>query len=351
MSFVGGSQTKAGPIVEPWIDTSNRDAVLVAFDSEYANDTPSMDWTGNHETCEPGTSSERLAHATIRRVNFYRAMAGVPAGVTLNPEYSQKAQHAALTMSATGRLSHTPDDSFDCLSDTGREAAGNSNLYLGRTGPTAIDGYIEDPGDRNRDVGHRNTILHPPTNEIGVGHVTGTETAYPSNALWVFDDAVFDDSPDMREPGGFVAWPPRGHVPPELVYPRWSFGLADANFDSATVTMTTGGRSIELEVVARLSQKGYVPLPIIVWEPVPDPGSDDSDSLVIDAAYDTTVDVFVDGVIVDGAEVGFAYSVIILGERPEPLPGDDGADRLDVALRAAGQAARGLATIVIDRAD
>lgn len=333
--LVGGAASQAGIIIQPWIDTSNRDAVMVAYGSEYAARPSEMGWTGNYETCDPGRASERLAVETLRRVNYYRAMAGVPAGVVLNPEFSAKAQHAALTMSATGRLSHTPDDGFDCLTGTGREAAANSNLYLGRTGPAAIDGYIQDPGDRNRDVGHRNTILHPPTTEIGVGHVAGSDTAYPANALWVFDDGVFADSPDLREPEGFVAWPPRGYVPPDLVYPRWSFGLVDANFDDATVTMTSEGRPIALDIVARSSQQGYVPSPIIVWEPVADPGSgaldidagvvDDGAArdgvagdghLELDPAYDTAIDIVVSGVVVAGAEVSFEYTVIVLGDEP-----------------------------------
>ncbi len=326
-------------MVEPWIDTSNRDAVSVAFASEYGHDTPSMDWTGNYEVCDPGDSSRRLATSTVRRVNFYRAMAGVPAQVTLNEEYSAKAQHAALAMSATGRLSHTPDDTFNCLTDTGAEAAANSNLYLGRTGPSAIDGYIEDPGDRNRDVGHRNTILHPPTTEIGVGHVEGSSSAYPANALWVFDDHVFDSNPPMREADGFVAWPPRGFVPPDLVYPRWSFGLLGADFENASVSMFADGREIPIEIVARLSLSGYVPAPIIVWEPVADPGpvdlafdpgvvegeaaqegrSDDVWPIDLDAAYDTSYDIVVSGVVVDGAEVSFEYSVVIMGDEPRPV--------------------------------
>ncbi len=349
---------RAGTVVEPWVDTQNRDAVAVAFATEYDHRTPDMEWTGNYETCQPGESSRSLAKATVRRVNFYRAMAGVPTGVTLSEEYSEKAQHAALSMSATGRLSHTPDQSFSCLSETASEAAANSNLYLGRTGPEAIDGYIEDPGERNRDVGHRNTILHPPTTEIGVGHVRGSDTAYPANALWVFDDGVFDDSPPLRESDGFVAWPPRGFVPSELVYPRWSFGLADAVFDDATVTMTRNGEPIELEVVARLSLQGYVPSPIIVWEPVADLGSDDSEidtggvedgadssdgtgdgRVELEAAYDATYDIVVDGVVVDGVEVSFSYSVTIMGDRPVPSPGDE-PGIADLAAKAAGGAAR-----------
>lgn len=355
--------SQAGTITDPWIDTTNRDAVVVAYETEYHTEPPSMAWTGNYETCNPGDSSGTLALATVRRVNFYRAMAGVPTGVTLNDRYSEKAQHAALAMSATGRLSHTPDDSFACLSEDAAEAAANSNLYLGRTGPRAIDGYIEDPGERNRDVGHRNTILHPPTTEIGVGHVAGSRTAYPSNALWVFDDGVFDDSPAMREPDGFVAWPPRGYVPNELVYPRWSFGLADADFENAVVTMTSGDEEISLEVVARLSLQGYVPSPIIVWEPATDLGPVDAEADVGDVhlgtgegeaagsgvlltkpAYDTTVDVVVDGVVVDGTEVRFSYSVTILGTEGETPDSDRTV--LEYATQIAGWAARGVGVVV-----
>lgn len=331
---VAATPTMAGSVVEPWIDTANRDAVAVAFANEYSHNSPGMDWSGNYETCNPGDSSHRLAKATVRRVNFYRAMAGVPAGVTLNDDYSAKAQHAALAMSASGRLSHTPDQSFDCLSEDGSVAAANSNLYLGRTGPEAIDGYIEDPGERNRDVGHRNTILHPPTTEIGVGHVAGSDTAYPANALWVFDDDVFADNPPVREDGGFVAWPPRGYVPEELIYPRWSFGLADAIFENATVTMSRDGEPIELDVVTRLSLQGYVPAPIIVWEPAADLGPSASGT-----SYDVTYEVVVDGVIVDGAEVSFSYSVTIMGDQPAPV-GDAPSGVAGMASRTAGRAAK-----------
>jgi uncharacterized protein YkwD len=320
-SLLGAAPSPAGTIVEPWIDTSNRDAVLVAWQVERSRDVPAMEWTGSYDHCAAGSASQQLALATVGRVNFYRAMAGVPASVRLNDEFSAKAQHAALAMSATGRLSHTPDDSFECLDRDGIDAAANSNLYLGRIGPAAIDGYIEDPGDRNRDVGHRNTILHPPTVEIGVGHVAGNQTDHPANALWVFDQRVFDDNPPLRELEGFVAWPPRGYVPAELIHPRWSFGLGGADFDQASVTMRVDGRPIEVEVVTRLSLEGYVPSPIIVWEPDPadlpqlrgegvDPGG-------VAPGPDLVVDVEVTGVVVDGARVDFAYQVVLVGsDRP-----------------------------------
>ena len=137
-SLLVGTPEPAGTIVEPWIDTTNRDAVLLAWEAERSREVPQMDWSGSYDGCEPGSASTEMAKATVGRVNFYRAMAGVPASVRLDDDYSAMAQHAALTMSATGRLSHTPDESFECLDEDAVEAAANSNLYLGRVGPAAI---------------------------------------------------------------------------------------------------------------------------------------------------------------------------------------------------------------------
>ncbi len=342
-ALVGGFQAPAGTLVEPWIDTSNRDAVAVAWALEGSRDTPDMAWTGSYDECSAGEASRRLGLATVARVNFYRGMAGVPASVRLNEEYSDKAQHAALTMSATGRLSHAPDDSFECLDQTGREAAANSNLYLGRIGPAAIDGYIEDPGDRNRDVGHRNTILHPPTTEMGVGHVAGREGSYAANALWVFDDRVFDDNPSVREPAGFVAWPPRGYVPAELVHPRWSFGLAGADFDAATVSMTAAGQPVELEVVTRHSLPGYVPSPIVVWEPDPAAWAVLAGEGWPDGRRDDlTIRVRVEGVVVDGATRHFDYDVTLMAP---PGFGSGNGLVIDAALRTTDRAAGLLASL------
>ncbi|MEL7154985.1 MAG: CAP domain-containing protein [Actinomycetota bacterium] len=260
-----------------WIDTGDRATVVAVHQAEYAAVPPVLAWVGDLDGCQEGATSTDYRRATIDRVNFYRAMAGVPAIVSEDPDLSAKAQEAALMMSAEGALTHHPGDDFACFSTVGQEAAGNSNLYLGRTGPVAIDGYIEDPGENNNDVGHRNTILHPPTRAMGVGDIAASDLGHAANALWVFDEHVFDeasdlDRPPMRERDRFVAWPPRGYVPPELVYPRWSFTQAGADFSRAQVTVydlsdPAGARPVPLEVVSRSGVLGHVPLPTVVWEP------------------------------------------------------------------------------------
>jgi len=270
-SFVDDGEPEAfdRATLSPWIDTSDRDAVTNAYRALFSRPVPEIDWTGGHDGCRPGDSSERLRSETLLRISFYRAMAGVPSEITEDAEMSRRAQAAALMMSAEGELTHNPDTDFACYSPDGQRAAANSNLYLGRTGPSAIDGYVEDPGSANIDVGHRSTVLHPPTRFMGVGHVAGVDGRYPSNALWVFDDEVFSDEYRTREVDRFVAWPPRGYVPAPIVYPRWSFAIDEADFGEADVSMTVDGRPVAVHVIARISKDGEIPSSVIVWEPDP----------------------------------------------------------------------------------
>lgn len=90
-------------------------------------------------------------------------MAGIPPLLGLDDTYSAKAQAATLMMSVNRKLSHSPDSSWTCYTANGREGAGSSNLYLGVFGPSAISGYIRDPGSGNYFVGHRRWILYPQT--------------------------------------------------------------------------------------------------------------------------------------------------------------------------------------------
>lgn len=315
----------------PWFDTTDREAVVAGFTAEFGSQWPELTWDGDHGRCDAGTSTAPFRDATLRRVNYYRAMAGVVAAVEEEPAFTAKAQMAAMMMSAEGELTHDPSESFACYDTVGHEAAANSNLYLGRNGPSAIDGYIEDPGARNVDVGHRATILHPPTRSMGVGDVGPSSASSSANALWVFDDRVFDEEspaerPDMREERRFVAWPPRGYVPAPIVYPRWSFTIAGHDFSRASVELYrvvagAAPQPVPVQVVNRSGAPGHVPLPTIVWEPAPG-------TIEVDAARDQLFLVVVDGVVVTGASrpadggpavtTSFAYPVTILGAEAGP---------------------------------
>lgn len=328
---MGVESTPIGPRPEPWFDTGDRADVLAAYRSEFAPGGPELEWRGGDRRCDAGSSTVDYRQASIRRVNYYRAMAGVLAGVEEDPSYSTKAQRAALMMSAEGSLTHNPGSSFACFTVVGQEAAANSNLYLGRTGPRAVDGYIEDPGEKNIDVGHRTTILHPPTRRMGVGDVGISSFGSSANALWVFDDRVFDEEspslrPAMREPDRFVAWPPRGYVPAELVHPRWSLTAAGRDFTAAEVAMyrpsePVGEREIPLRVVNRSGGRGHVPLPTIVWEPdlgLELDGPPERDVHLIVVVSGVTASVTGGGNPAVAERASFGYSVRIIGRDPGP---------------------------------
>jgi uncharacterized protein YkwD len=237
IEFQGLSKTAPASV----IDTSSEAAVRAAFAREFGPSTPELGWTGSTKSCDPGTTSKQHQEATLSRVNWYRAMAGVDPRVTLNEEFSLFAQAAALTMSASGRLSHEPDASFDCMTRWSYEGASRSNLHFGVRGPEAIDGYIEDEGADNEEVGHRRWILLPELTEVGTGDTNRT------NALLVVGGRENHKS-KIRE-RGLVMWPPRGFVPRSTIYRRWSVSAEKAFNGGAHVVARTGGRLILNELV------------------------------------------------------------------------------------------------------
>ena len=172
-------------------------------------------------TGDPGTTSSAFRDAVALRVNYYRAMAGVPAVIVFSDEFNRKSQQAALMMSANNQFNHAPPVTWKFYTAEGAEAAGKSNLTLGSTGPLAISSLMSDGNANNTAVGHRRWILYPQTQIMGTGNIPATGGFKATAALWIFDSNFARARPDTRD--GFVAWPPPGFVPYQVVFPRWSF--------------------------------------------------------------------------------------------------------------------------------
>ncbi|HYP16776.1 MAG TPA: CAP domain-containing protein, partial [Opitutus sp.] len=151
------------------VNTSSREEVRQFYFGIYhASEGVPMNWTGSYTTGAAGDTASAYKEATLLRINFFRALAGVPAAVALNPTFNGKAQQAALMMSANNTLQHTGiPTSWTFYTAQGAEAAASSNLALGLAGPDAITGYIEDSGANNATVGHRRWLLYPQTREMG----------------------------------------------------------------------------------------------------------------------------------------------------------------------------------------
>lgn len=283
-----------------YVNPQNRDWSIGFYHTYYQ---PSLmvptEWTGNHQHCNPGTLSSAFQTETLRRINYFRAMAGVPAGITFNEDYSAKAQHAALMMSVNRRLSHSPDPNWICFTPGGSEGAGNSNLFLEVYGADAITGYMADGGGANFPVGHRRWLLYPQTQTMGSGDIP-PQNGYPAaNALWVIDDHIDDPRPDTREP--FVAWPPPGYIPYQVLFPRWSFSYSDADFSGASVSMSLYGQPVALTVQPSVPGFGENTL---TWEPILPVGMPPHG----DIPYQVTIR----NVGIDGSYQDFSYNVIVV---------------------------------------
>lgn len=287
--------------VGPWVDTQDRQEVVTFYQVDYlASEGVSSGWNGSVGSCAAGSTSVAFKEAILRRLNYFRAMAGVPALEGFSADYNNKAQQAALMMSAEGALSHTPDPGWACYTSAGSEGAGSSNLYLGVYGPSAISGYILDPGGGNYFVGHRRWILYPQSKYLGTGDIPPSPGFSPANALWVFDTAnMWGPRPDTRE--AYVAWPPPGYVPYQVVYYRWSFAYAGADFSGATVTMSRNGSGLSL--TKNTVVNGYAEN-TLVWEP--------DDNFGFAPGSDVSYQVTINNVVINGSPQSFSYEVIMI---------------------------------------
>jgi uncharacterized protein YkwD len=287
------------------IETHNRQLVRQFYNSVYLGslDT-SIGWTGDITNCQAGTTTSEFKDSVLDRVNYFRAMAGVPAAITFNSTFNTKAQQAALIMSANNFLSHAPPAAWDCYTSEGDEAAGQSNIALGTYGWDAISGYILDWGASNGAVAHRRWILHPQTQEMGTGDISSHNSAKPANALWVFDGRSFIPRPATREP--FIAWPATHYKPYQTVPARWSFSYDKADFTSATITMTESGSSIPTVIEPIVSGYGENTL---VW--IPDGMSANTPVSWPKPVADKTYDVTIANVLINGVSRDFNYPVIV----------------------------------------
>jgi len=265
---------------------------------------PFAAWSGNHDLCLAGETSDAFKLAVRVRINYYRAMAGVPDIIDLADEYNHKAQQAALMMSVNGILDHEPTSNWTCYTPDGDEAAGSSNLFLGYYGLQAIDGYMKDNGSGNYAVGHRRWVLYPQTKFMGSGDIPPVSGYQASNALWVFDSSMWSPRPATREE--FVAWPPPGFVPYQVIYPRWSFSYPGADFSAASVTMTSEGSNLTCFPQQVVNGYGENTL---VWEPILNINRPPS--------HDTIHTVEITNVLINGIPHNFTYQVTIFDPESE----------------------------------
>jgi len=310
------SISKHGPTGPFTVNTASREESRNFFNTVYAaSEGFSLGWDGDVSSCMRGTTTASFKDLVLTRVNYFRAMAGVPAGISFNSGNNDKCQEAALMMSANDQLSHFPPPSWLCYTPEGADAADSSNLAIGNPGPDAITAYMEDFGGNNAAVGHRRWIVYPQTQIMGTGDVPETSSFNSANSTWVFDGHFSDPRPTTRT--GFVSWPPAGYVPYQVVFARWSLSYPGANFGSATITMTSNGVSVATvkETVSTGAGENTV-----VWYPSGMNPNQSQSSPWPRPAADTVFQINVQNVAGSGVPTSFSYAVTVIDPQ---VPGPD----------------------------
>ncbi|MCB1173968.1 MAG: ankyrin repeat domain-containing protein [Leptospiraceae bacterium] len=295
------------------IDNQNRHAVALFYKLHYEPYTkiPNQ-WTGDTRSCKIGRNSDAYQDATLKLLQYYRAMAGVPADVSFAEKYNAPARAAALIMESKNDLSHNPPANWPCYSAAGKKGAGSSNLCLGCVGPDAITAYVQDAGVPG--VGHREWALHPRQQVLGSG------SSKRAHALYVFGDWRPESAVEKIQT---VAWPPAGYAPYRFGldggYP-WSFQHHGKSVDhsKASVRMSRAGKSITIKKES--GNRG-----LLVWYPVGLPRATYQNQYN-KPDKDVNITVTISNLMVDGQARTFTYTVsfidpqAVLQENPETDP-------------------------------
>lgn len=289
----------ATPIATPSLGVSRSEAVDLYRGLFLPPRDAPAGFTGDVDGCIAGTVSSGRIQALTNQLNYYRRMAGVPDTAALDA-MNHYAQAAAALMGANGKLDHFPTADWKCFSADGALGASRSNLGLSMLHPnvewgkddwilgeatTFVEGMIHDFGPPNYKVGHRNWLLSPVQTRVGIGEVRYHKPWEWDGKVWTFeyfagaintlnpdDDRYWENWPSIRD--GFLAWPPAGYVPYQVVYPRWSlhfppqysngFGV-EVHLQQASIQMWMDG----IEVPLTYAHKGEE-IQTLVWEPAID---------------------------------------------------------------------------------
>ena len=147
-----------------------------------------------------GKLSDRTTEAAFNALNQMRYVAGIPADVSYDDGYTEKAQAAALVNAVNDVLTHTParpEGISDDLYDLAYSGANSSNIAWGITSlAKSVRGWMSDSDSDNiARVGHRRWILNPTMKKTGFG------AAGSYSAVYAFDGSF--GATDYKR----VAWP------------------------------------------------------------------------------------------------------------------------------------------------
>ena len=301
------------PITNLTVDTTNRNDVISFYQHVFKaseNYASVINWTGNHTTCSPGTLPQAYVDLMQRRVNYFRAMAGVTANITMNtnstvattsdpsgaPSTTTKAeaaQQSAMLLSNSALLTHTPSPGMSCYTAAGHNGSFFGNVGLAVYGPPVLEAYMREDAD-NAAAGHRRWLLFTRATNFATGDVPRVGNSFAANCLYIRqrDDEL------VAGQIKFVAWPPAGYLPWRNSTEYWSLSYPGADFMNATISVTKNGVPEPIDSINRTQGLGNSG---IVWRV---PG-------VAKSGADTTYQVTVSNIGGSGIPSSHTYNVIL----------------------------------------
>jgi hypothetical protein len=298
-----------------WYDTSSREKIRQAFTNDYVpTRNITLSWTGDVLLGVAGSTSAAHRSASLARINFFRAMAGVPARIVEDPSLAQKSQQGAFMLRSNGSLTHDAPPVWMNYTSAGAEALAKGNICIGPSADTGcVESFMDDWGGNNAPVGHRRWILYPNFERTGVGNVPDA-TAGTWSAMWVQSWSA--SRPATRD--SYVAWPPRGYVPYQLAFARWSFSYPDADFTAATVSVTRNGAPLSTLVESRSAMPASTRIGDNTIVFLPEPRSTNVRSSPVKPSGDIVYRVSIAGVRVGASVLSFEYDVIVFDPQAPP---------------------------------
>lgn len=231
------------------IDDSKLKAANDFKENYLGSEIKDIGWSGNKLICTKGKLKDETYKKILQRINYFRRTAGVYDSIEFDEGYNKIAQAAALIMYSNERLTHQPSKDLKCYSDDGYEGASSSNLSLliKNDFSRLITDEVEDDGSGNEDCGHRSWILFAQRKRMGFGATNG------SYAL-----QVINPTKNNKPIPEYYSFPPKGYVPFQVVFKKWSFFVTTQNvdFSKAKIEMQINGKQIKCSAITRNASYG-----------------------------------------------------------------------------------------------
>ncbi len=252
----------------PAINTLDKSEVTNMYRTYFCPaDYTDPEWNGRVVTGDAGTINPQYIEATINRLNFMRALAGLPGDITPDSNLSSQAQRIALM------LAESPSQGPTMLHDPLR--GGTDTITDNRAGkyffPEAVDlmkqgttsyrggaaetlyasivsddnGAVFFAGDNHVYPFKRKILLSPQLSSAGVGTVQPTSWIINENgrsSTRSFDGATgaitTRSNTSTTTSENPILWPPAGNIPYVFIDENWSATIPGADMRGASVTVT-----------------------------------------------------------------------------------------------------------------